>query len=36
MGFDLNHRQTLRVIRCLNDNESIQILKEMQEVVMKL
>ena len=34
MGFDINSRQTLRVIRCLNDKESIQVLKEMQQRVM--
>lgn len=36
MGFDINQHQILRVIRCLNDAESIKILKEMQDCVMKL
>jgi hypothetical protein len=36
-GFDPDKfNLTLRVIRCLNDNESIEILKSMQEKVVSL
>ena len=36
MGFGPNQKFTLRVIRCLNDRESINLLKEMQEIVMNM
>lgn len=36
MGFGINERFTMRVIRCLNDEESVKILKEMQQRVMSI
>ena len=36
LGVSMATNLTLRVIRCLNDDESVEILKEMQNNVMRL